>query len=108
LDVQKLLIVPTLFILMTAGATAADVKAGQTAYEKSCKSCHGVDGTPNAAIAKALKADMRDLKSPEVQAESDDQLRKVITTGTGKMKPVASVTGDSVNDVVAYIRTLKK
>ena len=107
-DVRKLLVVPTLFILMTAGASAADVKAGQTAYEKACKSCHGADGTPNPAMVKALKVDMRDLKSPEVQAQSDDQLKKAITAGTGKMKPVASVTGDSANDVVAYMRTWKK
>jgi mono/diheme cytochrome c family protein len=93
---------------MTAGAMAADPKAGQAAYEKACKSCHGVDGTPNPAMAKALKVDMRDLKSPEVQSESDSDLGKVITAGKGKMRPVASVTGDSVNDVVAYIRTLKK
>jgi mono/diheme cytochrome c family protein len=105
---QKLLVVPTLFILMTAGVSAADVKAGQTAYEKACKSCHGIDGTPNPTMVKALKVDMRDLKSPEVQAESDDQIKKAITSGTGKMRPVASVTGDSANDVVAYIRTLKK
>jgi mono/diheme cytochrome c family protein len=107
-EVRKLLVVPTLFIVMTAGASAADVKAGQTAYEKACKSCHGADGTPNPGMVKALKVDMRDLKSPEVQAASDDQLKKVITAGTGKMKPVASVTGDSVNDVVAYVRSLKK
>jgi mono/diheme cytochrome c family protein len=105
---HKILVVPTLFILMTAGAMAADVKAGQAAYEKACKSCHGLDGTPNAAMAKALKVDMRDLKSPDVQSESDDQLQKAITAGTGKMKPVASVSGGSVNDVVAYIRTWKK
>jgi mono/diheme cytochrome c family protein len=107
-EVRKLLVVPTLFILMTAGAAAADVKAGQTAYDKACKSCHGVDGTPNPAIAKAFKVEIRDLKSPEVQSESDDDLKKVITAGKGKMRPVASVTGDSVNDVVAYVRTLKK
>ena len=108
LEMRTLVVVPTLFILITAGAQAADVKAGQAAYDKSCKSCHGADGTPNPGMVKALKVDMRDLKSPEVQAESDDQIKKIITTGMGKMRPVTSVTGDSVNDVVAYIRTLKK
>lgn len=97
-----------LLITTTAAVQAADVKAGQAVYEKSCKSCHGLDGTPNAGIAKALKVDMRDLKSPGVQAKSDDELAKAITAGTGKMKPVASVTGDSVANVVAYVRTLKK
>jgi mono/diheme cytochrome c family protein len=93
---------------MTAGATAADVKAGQTSYEKACKSCHGVDGTPNAAIAKAMKVEMRDLKSADVQGMSDDQIKGIITMGKGKMRPVASVTGDAVDNVIAYVRSLKK
>jgi mono/diheme cytochrome c family protein len=105
---QKFLAVPTLFLLMTAGASAADVKAGQAAYDKSCKSCHGADGTPNAAMAKALKVDMRDLKSADVQKSSDADFAKAITAGTGKMRPVAAVTGPSVDDVVAYVRSLKK
>jgi len=96
--------------LAAAAATAmqaADAAAGKAAYDKSCKSCHGPDGTPNAAIAKMMKVDMRDLKSPDVQATSDADLAKVITDGKGKMKPVASASG-SAADIVAYIRTWKK
>ena len=95
-------------MLMSSGAFAADVKAGQATYEKACKSCHGVDGTHNPAYAKGAKVEMRDLGAPEVQAQSDAQLAKAITAGSGKMKPVASVTGDSVANVVAFMRTLKK
>ena len=86
---------------------AADSTAGKAAYDKSCKSCHGADGTPNPAIAKMMKVDMRDLKSPDVQAMSDDDLKKIITDGKGKMKPIASASG-SAADVVAYIRIWKK
>jgi mono/diheme cytochrome c family protein len=100
-------------ILILTGAAAAacfasDAKAGQAAYDKSCKSCHGADGTPNAAVAKMMKVDIKDLKSPEVQALSDDDLKAVITAGKGKMRPVTSVTGKSVDDVVAYVKSLKK
>jgi mono/diheme cytochrome c family protein len=86
---------------------AADATAGKAAYDKSCKSCHGADGTPNPAIAKMMKVDMRDLKSPDVQATSDDDLKKIISDGKGKMKPVASATG-SAAAIVAYMRTWKK
>jgi len=48
------------------------------------------------------------LKSPDVQAMSDADLAKIVTAGKGKMKPVSSVSGASVDDVVAYLRTLKK
>jgi mono/diheme cytochrome c family protein len=101
----------TILILMAAAAAvclAADAKAGQAAYDKSCKSCHGADGTPNAAVAKMMKVEIKDLKSAEVQAMSDDDIKKVITTGKGKMKPAATVTGGAADDVVAYVRSLKK
>jgi hypothetical protein len=43
-----------------------------------------------------------------VQSMTDADLKKIITDGKGKMKPVGSVTGPAVDDVVAYVRTLKK
>ncbi|MGA2880561.1 MAG: cytochrome c [Bryobacteraceae bacterium] len=100
-----------LIVLGLAAATtalqAADASAGKAAYDKSCKSCHGADGTPNPAIAKMMKVDMRDLKSPEVQATSDDELKKIVVDGKGKMKPMPSLAG-SAADIVAYMRSLKK
>jgi mono/diheme cytochrome c family protein len=102
-----------LTVLIAIGAAAvssfaADAKAGQAVYEKSCKSCHGADGTPNPAIAKMMNVEMRPLGSPEVQAQSDDDIKKIISSGKGKMRPIATVTGKSLDDVVAYVRTLKK
>ena len=38
-----------LLILVAMAAQAADIKAAKAAYDQSCKSCHGPDGTPNAA-----------------------------------------------------------
>ncbi|HWB83986.1 MAG TPA: c-type cytochrome [Bryobacteraceae bacterium] len=99
-----------LFVLVCVSAAsgmAADAKAGQALYNKVCKSCHGADGTPNAAIAKMTKADMKDLKSPEVQSMSDDDLKAIIISGKGKMKPVR-VTSAEADNLVAYIRSLKK
>lgn len=86
---------------------AADASAGKAAYDKSCKSCHGADGTANPAIAKMMKVDIKDLKSPDVQGMSDDELKKVITEGKGKMKPMPAAAS-SAADIVAYLRTLKK
>jgi mono/diheme cytochrome c family protein len=101
----------TLVIAICAAAAvslAADAAAGKAVFDKSCKSCHGADGSGNPNIAKMMKVEMRPLGSSEVQAQSDDDLKKIVTDGKGKMRPVASVTGKSVDDVVAYVRTLKK
>ena len=62
--------------ICASGVYAADAKAGEAAYEKSCKSCHGPDGTPNPAVAKMMKVEMKDLKSAEVQSMSNATLRE--------------------------------
>jgi mono/diheme cytochrome c family protein len=98
----------TLAGLSATAGSAADAKAGQAVYDKSCKSCHGGDGTANPAVAKMMKVDMKDLKSAEVQAMSDDDIKKVITDGKGKMKPAKTVSGAALDDVVAYVHSLKK
>ena len=105
---RNILILTTLITTAAAVAFAADAKAGQASYDKSCKSCHGTDGTANPAIAKMMNVEIKDLKSPEVQSMSNDDLKKVITAGKGKMKPVSAVSGGAVDDVVAYVHTLKK
>jgi len=95
----------TLAALSGTVAFAADAAAGKTAYDKSCKSCHGADGTPNPAIAKMMKVEMKDLKAADVQALSHDDLKKVITAGKGKMK---AIPGAPADDIIAFMKTLKK
>ena len=97
------------FLLVTGvGLAAGDAAAGKAVYDKACKSCHGADGAPNASVAKMMKVEMKALGAADVQAHKDDDLKKAITDGQGKMKPVKSVTGKSLDDVVAYVRSLKK
>jgi mono/diheme cytochrome c family protein len=103
---RTILAIFTLTALSVTAALAADAKAGQTVYNQSCKSCHGPNGAGNPAIAKMFKVDMRDLKSPAVQAESDADLKKIITDGKGKMKPVPAAAA-SADDVIAYLRSIK-
>ena len=87
---------------------AGDATPGKAVYDKACKSCHGIDGTPNAGIAKAMKVTMVHLGDSAVQGMSDDDLKAIITNGKGKMKPTKGVTGKAADDVIAYMRTLKK
>jgi mono/diheme cytochrome c family protein len=105
---RKLLTTFSLIALAANAALAADAKAGKDVYDKSCKTCHGADGTHNAGMGKMLKVEMRDLQSADVQAASDADMKKDITDGKGKMKPMPAITGASLDNVVAYVRTLKK
>jgi mono/diheme cytochrome c family protein len=95
-------------LLAAATLSAADAAAGKAIYDKSCKTCHGADGTPNAAIAKSYKVEMRHLGAKEVQALTDADHVKAVTDGIGKMKAIKSVTAAQARDVVAFVRTLKK
>jgi hypothetical protein len=66
------------------------------------------DRTGDAAMAKMLKAEMKPLGGAEVQGNSDEDLKKVITQGSGKMKPITGVAEKQVDDVVAYVSMLKQ
>jgi mono/diheme cytochrome c family protein len=91
-----------LLALASTGSWAADAKAGQPLYEKTCRSCHGLDGAPSAAVAKLMKVEMRDLRDPAVQALSNEALKKIILEGQGKMKPTPALTAQPLR---AWLRT---
>ena len=54
---QNILAAVTIVTLCATAAFGANAKAGQAIYDKSCKSCHGADGTSNAAVAKMMKGE---------------------------------------------------
>ena len=94
-----------LVVFSATAGLAADAAAGKATYDKSCKNCHGADGTPAPAMAKAMG--IKPMSAPEVQALSAADVKKVITDGKGKMKPVPAAAADSDN-LAAFIKTLKK
>ena len=75
-------------IVMTTGAWAADAAAGAATYSTKCKTCHAADGSGNPGIAKAMGVTLKPLSGA-----SDDDIKKAVTAGTGKMKPVAGIAG---------------
>ena len=93
---------------LTVAYAAGDAKAGKASYDQHCKNCHGATGVANPKLAKMMNTEIPNLGSATVQKMSDDELKKVISDGKGKMPPIKSVTGKAADDVVAYIRTLKK
>jgi mono/diheme cytochrome c family protein len=76
-------------------------------FKDNCTLCHGTDGSGNTPTGKALKA--KDLKSDEVQKQSDDELGAVISKGRAKMPAFGSkFSPDVIKSLVAYIRQLSK
>jgi len=87
---------------------AGDAAAGKEIFSEKCASCHGAAGEGKESVAKTLKVTIRPLGSKEVQAKSDEELKKNFLEGTGKMKGVTGIDAKGADDVVAYVRTLKK
>ncbi len=98
------LVIVTTPLLLAGG----DVEAGKAIYAKKCASCHGKNGEGNAKMAEMLKVEIRDLSSAEVQKKSDEQLRKESVEGVGKMKPVKGLSDQDVDNLMAFVRSLKK
>ena len=101
-------IIATALTVAAISLSAADAAAGKDVYLKKCASCHGQAGEGKDAIAKTLKVEFKHLGSKEIQAKNDADLKKTILEGTGKMKAVKDVDAKQADDVVAFVRTLKK
>lgn len=96
------------FVCVTIAFAAGDAANGKAIYQKTCQKCHAADGKGNPAIAKSLKVELKDLGSAEVQKKSDDELKKLSLGPTDKKKPVKGVTPAQLDDVISFVRTLKK
>ena len=95
-------------LILPVSVYAADAAANPAAYQKGCKACHGAQGEGNPAIAKMLAVTLPDLRSKEVQAKSDADIKKGVLEGKGKMKPVKTLSPAEVDGAIAFVRTLAK
>jgi mono/diheme cytochrome c family protein len=97
----------TLLLCAPALSHAEDAAA---LWDKSCKNCHGPDGRAQTRMGQ--KESIPDMSRAAWQkAESDAELRKVITNGSShnpKMKAYKDrLTPEQIDALVGYIRTLK-
>jgi mono/diheme cytochrome c family protein len=79
-----------LFALAFSTATFAD---GAATFNQKCKVCHGPEGSGSKIVQRSIAG------TPAAQ------VKKAVTEGFGKMKPVKI---DDVTDVAAYVASLKK
>ena len=88
---------------LVADVLSADVAA---TYKAKCTMCHGASGAGDTPAGKAMKA--RDLRSPEVKKQTDDQLAAVIANGRNKMPKFADkLSAAEIKALVQFIRALK-
>lgn len=105
---MKTTVIGTVAFIASLGLASGGPPEGKAVFAAKCQACHGANGEGKAAIAKMLKVEMPPLSSKDVQSKTDADLKKIITAGKGKMKPVSGLTDKQVDDVVAFVRTLKE
>jgi len=100
---RSVVILSALLFLISLPMFAAD---GAAIYKSKCALCHGADGGGQTPSGKAMK--VRDLRSNEVQKQTDVELTKVISGGKGKMPPYGKqLSNADVDALIVFIRTLK-
>jgi len=100
---RSVVILSVLLLLISLPMFAAD---GAAIYKSKCALCHGPDGGGQTPSGKSMK--VRDLRSAEVQKQTDVELTKVISGGKGKMPAYGKQLSDAdVNALIVFIRTLK-
>ena len=98
------LVLAGILCFLALPATQAQSDAAKI-YKANCVLCHSADGSGDNPTGKAMHA--KDLRSDEVQKQSDTELAEVIAKGRGKMPAFgAKIKPDDVTKLVAYIRSL--
>jgi mono/diheme cytochrome c family protein len=94
-------------LLAPATARAADASDGAASFKAKCAMCHGADAAGKTVMGEKLG--IKDLRSSEVQKQSDADLAQIISKGKNKMPAYdGKLSSDQVQNVVAFIRTTAK
>jgi mono/diheme cytochrome c family protein len=109
-------------LLVPAMASAGDAAAGKPVFQANCSSCHGMTGKGDGPVGAALTPPPRDFSKGDFKYDTDGDgkpgadadLKNVITKGalayggSPLMAPWPTLTAAQIDDVVAYIRSLKE
>lgn len=113
-------------LALPSASIAADVAAGNAKFQELCVSCHGPGGKGDGPTGKALAAagqpaprdftigDFKLDTDKDGKAGTDTDLKNVITKGalvyggSAMMAPVQGLSDADLDNMVAFIRSLKK
>jgi hypothetical protein len=103
-------------MLLISGLNPNVSLSGRTAYDRTCRRCHGQDGKGDDRADKFFNIAIPRLVSADVQRKSDAELREIITKGRRAMDPVKideagfrhRLPPQSVDAVIAHVRTFKQ
>src|SRR5947209_14746720 len=85
-----------------------NAETGKGLYMDNCNSCHGDKGQGNPKMYKRLGAVIVHLGSKQAQDKSDESIIKTMTDGFGKMEKMDDLKPEDIENIVAFVRTLKQ
>lgn len=109
----------SLTVVFSSSAFAADIAKGKEKFTQLCASCHGAEGKGDGPIAAGLPENMkpRNLEKGDFKIATDDaKMKEVIRKGGAAFglspmmapQPESNLTDADLDNVVAFIRTLKQ
>ena len=101
------LFLPLLFLIVMFGVRQlwSAPASGADTFKAKCATCHGPDGSGNTPMGQKMK--VRDLRSSDVQKQSDDELAAIIANGKPPMPAYSkSLTAADTRQLVAYLRSI--
>lgn len=100
--------VAALFLLSSFSiAGQPPASGGEATYKAKCAMCHGPDGGGDTLMGKKMK--VRDLRTADVQKQTDAQLAEIIAKGKSPMQGYDKTLDKAkIDDLVAYLRELGK
>jgi cytochrome c5 len=89
-----------ILIALGVGSVWAAAADGKATYDAKCKMCHGADGKGTPGMVKAMGV-------KPIGGMSEAATKEAVIKGKNKMKPISGVTGKTLDDVAAYVASLK-
>jgi mono/diheme cytochrome c family protein len=96
-----------LAVSLISPISSAQTNPSQDLFKSKCAMCHGPDGAGKTVMGSALK--IRDLRSDDVQKQTDADLNRIVTKGKNKMPAFdGKLKKEQIEQLVGYIRSLGK
>jgi mono/diheme cytochrome c family protein len=104
---KKLLLLALVLFLVALVPGLSLAQDGAAIFKSKCAMCHGPDGSGKTAMGEKLN--IADLRSAEVQKQTDSELSQIIAKGKNKMPAYeGKLTKEQIDQLVAYVRELGK